>query len=112
MQIVLFSLLFVLANSFIPSLNNKYISNLKLNSLRHYSDKSDEELDIYERFEKYSALNETVIQKQYLFKIHDHTAFKKVFDDYTQYSLESNEKKEMETLYKIYEMVKYKLKLY
>ena len=71
MKSFLFLIFLGLSNSF----NNNFrvqTRNMKLNALKNYNEKPLEEMDIFEKFEKYSSENNKEKQAEYYYKIHKH----------------------------------------
>ena len=46
--------------------------NVKLNALKNYNEKPLNDMDIFEKFEKYSSENNKKKQAEYFYKIHKH----------------------------------------
>ena len=70
MKNFLFLIILTLGNSFKTNFKI-YNRNMKLNSLKNYNEKPLEEMDIFEKFEKYSSENNKK-QAEYYYKIHKH----------------------------------------
>ena len=71
MKNLLFLIIFTLGNSFKTNFKI-YNRNMKLNALKNYNEKPLEEMDIFEKFEKYSSENNKEKQAEYYYKIHKH----------------------------------------
>ena len=63
----IFLTLLSLGSSFIP--NVSYLRTNKLYALKNYNEKPIHEMDIFDKFEKYSSENNKEKQAEYLYKI-------------------------------------------
>ena len=80
---ILIFALFSLTSSFIPSFKKN--SNFKLHE--------NKQLDLFDKFEKYSFEKNEEMQDEYLFKIHEYLSVKRNIDELEKASLEENEEK-------------------
>ena len=70
MRIIIFlTFMISIVNSFLP-FNKKYVRHLSKLYLKYEPKKIWEEMDMFDKFEYYSAKNDTQKQHEYMLKIH------------------------------------------
>ena len=82
-KFILLLALFSLTNSFIPSFKKN--NNFKL--------QENKQLDLFDKFEKYSLEKNEEMQDEYLFKIHEYLSIKRNLDELEKAVLEEHEEK-------------------